>query len=333
MIKNLVLEYRMRKLEKVVSGNMPKYFYHGTRADMVQSILKNGLKPGKEVGYSVHSLTNTNKVYLTMTINSAKNWARMSNKDDFVVLQIDSSYLNPDLLEGDYNALRDPFSDDGYYDEDNDDEDNENEYQELDGADDYENLKFDSDEIPLDYEYAGNIPAKAISVIYQSNKDFLSEAEDHEENGDYKWFVSNWNKYIDADCGTREYQDLLCGAVRKAANIPLSYGKNKKLTSIILSLPPKILNYTYENGYGDKDSVLIDLACHGGFCDEIGQLMSDIADKFENTISDENLEFLWKFFTKPKQAKNIDIIANLPERFLKIGKPYLTKKLIKELGI
>lgn len=324
MVKNLVLEYRVRKLEKVVSGNMPKYFYHGTRSSAVPHILKNGLKPGKDVGQVVHSLTNKNKVYLTMTINSAKNWARMSNKDDFAVLQIDSRYLNPDLLEGDYNALIDPFEDDG---------DSEDEYQEPEEFDNYRNIKFDSDEIPLDYEYAGSIPAKAISVIYQSNKDFISELEDHEENGDYKWFVSNWDKYIDADCGTREYHDILCSAVRKSAGTPISYGKNKNLTSIILSLPPKILNYTYENSYGDKDSILIDLACHGRFCDEIGQLMSDIADKFANTISDENLELLWEYFTKPKQAKNADVIANLPDRFLKIGKPYLTKKLVKELGI
>jgi len=33
------------------------------------------------------------------------------------------------------------------------------------------------------------------------------------------------------------------------------------------------------------------------------------------------------------QAKRADMIANLPERFLKIGKPYMTKKLIKELGL
>ena len=329
MIKNLVLEYRIRKLEKVVSGSMPKYFYHGTQSSAIPYILKNGLKPGKETGYSVHDLTNTDKVYLTMTIDSAKNWARMSNKNDFAVLQIDSHYLNPDLLEGDYNALIDPFEDDDYYD----DENNEDEYQDQEEFNNYRNLKFDSDEIPLDYEYAGSIPAKAISVVYQSNKDFISEAEEHEENGDYKWFVSNWNKYIDADCGTREFQDLLCSAVREAADIPLSYGKNKKLTSIILSLPPKILNYTYENGYGDKESVLTKLACHGGFCDEIGQLMSDMADKFKNTISDENLELLWKYFTKQKQAKNIDVIANLPDRFLNIGKPYLIKKLVKELGI
>ena len=48
MIQNLVLEYRLRKLEKVVGGSMPKYFYHGTSSALAKRILEDGLKPSKD---------------------------------------------------------------------------------------------------------------------------------------------------------------------------------------------------------------------------------------------------------------------------------------------
>jgi hypothetical protein len=315
--RNLVLEYKLRKLEKVVSGSMPKYFYHGTRTDIVPYVLEHGLKPSKEVGYSIHNLTNKNKVYLTATIDSAKSWASMASRSNYSILKIDSSYLNPDLLEGDYNALIDPFS------EEEPDEDD---------IDRYRNLTFD-DKMLLDYEYAGSIPPEAISVIYQSDNNLLTEFDKRADKADYKWFLQNWNKYIDADCGTHSYQDLFCGAVAHAASTPYIYGTNKKFTDIILSLPVDKLNYEWKNRWGDITTVLEQTACFGNMCDNAGQLLSDLANKFERTISDTNLKIVWKYFTKPKQSKNISIIESLPDRFLQIGKPYMSKKLIKQLNL
>lgn len=318
--RNLVLEYRVQKLEKVVSGSMPKYFYHGTRTDIVPYILKHGLKPSKEVGYSIHNLTNKNKVYLTATVDSAKSWASMASRSNYTILKIDSSYLNPDLLEGDYNALIDPFS------EEEPDEDE---------IDRYRNLTFD-DKMLLDYEYAGSISPEAISVVYQSDNNLLTELDKRAAKADYKWFLKNWDKYINADCGIHSYQDFFCSVVTRAGGTPIEYGTNKKFTDIILSLPVDILNYEWKDTgdlWGGTTTVLEQTACFGRMCDKAGKLLSDLANKFEHTISDTNLKIVWKYLTKPKQSKNISIIESLPDRFLKIGKPYMTKKLIKQLNL
>ena len=48
MKRNLLLEYRVRRLENLVlekaTGTLPKYFYHGTMKKYADNILKNGIK-------------------------------------------------------------------------------------------------------------------------------------------------------------------------------------------------------------------------------------------------------------------------------------------------
>ena len=55
--------------------------------------------------------------------------------------------------------------------------------------------------------------------------------------------------------------------------------------------------------------------------------------KFSNELSDENIEYLWSLYTKPQQNKTFNIMKTLPKEILEIGKPYISKKFHKELGI
>lgn len=156
MIDDLVLEYRLRKLEKVVAGKMPKYFYHGTTVDAIDNILKNGLKPASLSNRIIwHNLTNKNKVYLTSDIYSAKRWSMSAtdvvnntrslkenpyySENNFVVIRVNSKYLDPDLLEADHNTYYGKVATD---------------------------LDFTDNTGYSDYEYSGVIPPKALDLVW-----------------------------------------------------------------------------------------------------------------------------------------------------------------------
>lgn len=157
MIGYLTLEYRLRKLEKVIAGKMPKYFYHGTTVDAIDNILKNGLKPANLSSRVIwHGLTNKNKVYLTGDIDLAKRWSKLatitvndmkplkedpyySNNSDYVVIRINSKYLDPDLLEADHNTYYGRVATD---------------------------LDFTNNNSYMDYEYNGVIPPKALDLVW-----------------------------------------------------------------------------------------------------------------------------------------------------------------------
>lgn len=153
---NLLLEYKLRKLEKVIAGNLPKYFYHGTTVDAIDSILKYGLRPAKLSKRAIwNNLTNKNKVYLTGDIESAKQWSKSATNfinttndlssnpyysdDSYVILRINSKYLDPDLLEADHNTYYGTVATD---------------------------LDFVNNDGYSDYEYNGIIPPKAIELIW-----------------------------------------------------------------------------------------------------------------------------------------------------------------------
>ena len=158
MIGYLTLEYRLRKLEKVVAGKMPKYFYHGTTVDAIDSILKNGLKPANLLSRVVWpNLTNKNKVYLTGNIDFAKRWSVLATEivnvdnaksikenpyysdNSLVVIRVNSKYLDPDLLEADHNTYYGKVATD---------------------------LDFINNKGYLDYEYNGVIPPKALDLVW-----------------------------------------------------------------------------------------------------------------------------------------------------------------------
>ena len=86
--------------ERVANGNMPKYFYHGTPKKNLESIRKNGLLAKVE---GRNYLISYDCVCLTLDAESAMEWAQRAKFNNFAVLKIDSSKLNPDLLELDPN--------------------------------------------------------------------------------------------------------------------------------------------------------------------------------------------------------------------------------------
>ena len=86
--------------ERVANGSMPKYFYHGTPKKNLESIRKNGLLAEVE---GRNYLISYDCVCLTLDAESAIEWAQRAKFNNFAVLRIDSSKLNPNLLELDPN--------------------------------------------------------------------------------------------------------------------------------------------------------------------------------------------------------------------------------------
>ena len=121
MKRNLLLEYRVRKLEKLVLeraiGKLPKYFYHGTTRKNAELIKQQGLRIRGAAAN--HSLSNANCIYMTDNIDGAKSWAHQAGADisNIVVFSIDSKYLNPDLISYDANAVSLDYDGYGYEDD------------------------------------------------------------------------------------------------------------------------------------------------------------------------------------------------------------------------
>lgn len=325
MIGNLVLEYRLRKLEKVVAGKMPKYFYHGTSLENALSILKDGLRPGDETNKCIHpELTDSSLIYLTDTIKSAKDWADMADEVSCAVLRVDSSYINPDLLIYDRNSFMDELEQADMYDED----------EEYDGDEPYdveyeiENIDFDH-VLPAEFSYRGSIPAKAIELVWQSDSKLMADALKIFYSNDLKAAIANWDKYKNADLGRYDYPSLFKFIVHNKVDV-ISWD-NKKLRDIILHLPANILNFEFaKEGYADSTTMLMDLLPYS--CN-MADIIKDVADTYGNSISDRNIQLMWKKFVKAKQSKYIDIIETLPKRYLEVGKPFIVKKLYSQLGI
>lgn len=319
MIGYLTLEYRLRKLEAVIDGKLPKYFYHGTTTSDAEQILKNGLKPSKLSKRIVHSeLTNKNKVYLTDSLNSAKGWALQAaenaestnngdinyNSNEYSVLRIDSKFLDPDLLEADHNAYGKGKSTKQFSFNIDDNGKSDCEFS--------------------DFEYKGSIPPEAISLVWKSDSATIAEVNNLIKSGNLNAVIKNWNKYKDADLGTSNFTSLF---TKMIYNISGLKGKpdwsNNKFKKIILSLPSEILNHETNNIRKTVLNALVDI---DPLNDNITDIMLDLAKKFGNKLSDLNIKLLWECITDSMLSgfldrnKVINIIKKLPDSFLKIGK-------------
>lgn len=318
MIGYLTLEYRLRKLESVIDSKLPKYFYHGTTTSDAEQILKNGLKPSKLSKRIVHSeLTNKNKVYLTDSLNSAKGWALQAaenaeptndndinyNPNEYSVLRIDSKFLDPDLLEADHNAYGKGKSTKQFSFNIDDNGKSDCEFN--------------------DFEYKGSIPPEAISLVWKSDSATIAEVNNLIKSGNLNAVIKNWNKYKDADLGTSNFTSLF---TKMIYNISGLKGKpdwsNNKFKKIILSLPSEILNHETNNIRKTVLNALVDI---DPLNDNIADIMLDLAKKFDNKLSDLNINLLWEGITDSvlsgflDKNKVINIIKKLPDSFLKIG--------------
>lgn len=319
MIGYLTLEYRLRKLEAVIDGKLPKYFYHGTTTSDAEQILKNGLKPSKLSKRIVHSeLTNKNKVYLTDSLSSAKGWAVQAaenaestnndntnyNPNEYSVLRIDSKFLDPDLLEADHNAYGKGKSTKQFSFNIDDNGKSDCEFS--------------------DFEYKGSIPPEAISLVWKSDSATIAEVNNLIKSGNLNAVIKNWNKYKDADLGTSNFTSLFTKMIYNISDLK---GKpdwsNSKFKKIILSLPPEILNHETNNLHKTVLNALVDI---DPLNDNIADIMLDLAKKFGNKLSDLNIKLLWECITDSvlsgflDRNKVINIIKKLPDSFLKIGK-------------
>ena len=324
MKRNLLLEYRVRKLEKLVLeraiGKLPKYFYHGTTTSDAEQILKNGLKPSKLSKRIVHSeLTNKNKVYLTDSLSSAKGWAvqaaenakSTNNNDDtnynpneYSVLRIDSKFLDPDLLEADHNAYGKGKSTKQF------------------------SFNIDDNGKPdcefNDFEYKGSIPPEAISLVWKSDSSAIAEVNNLIKSGNLNDVIKNWNKYKDADLGTSNFTSLFTKMIYKLSGLKGNPDwSNNKFKKIVLSLPPDILNHETNNIHKTVLNALVDIDPLNA---NIADIMLDLAKKFGNKLSELNIKLLWECITDSvlrgflNRNKVINIIKKLPDSFLKIGK-------------
>ena len=324
MIKHsLVLEYRVHKLEQKLferaTGELPKYFYHGTSAKAADKILKTGLSSAAErkAGVVHRNLTNPYCVYLCASEDQAKEWGSMADKLNYVVLQIDSKYIDPEKLSGDFNVIKDDL----YGDEDNATID-----ELLDVE--FENGKSDT----YDFEYRGSVPPEAITVVWRSDPDTINLIDTAVKNKDVKQFIKNWDDWKDIEYYNSSVARFFSNMIRGLWGVPDTWD-NKKMGEVLSRIPVKVLNSEIEDFYGNKGAETV--FSHAVSDRNIKSSAQDILEFLQDVpgISDKNIAIVWKNYSKADQSKNIDRIKSLPDRFLNIGKPYIAKKLYKTLGI
>ena len=321
--KILTLEYRIRRLEKffnerVAEGNMPKYFYHGTSGKAAEQILKQGLSSAKyRKAKVVHpGLTKKDKVYLCSNLQATKDWANMAYDVDFVVLQIDSKYLDPDKLIGDRNAFGGMFG---------------GRLSKAD-RDEIENIRFDDNGETIgyrDFEYEGIIPPEAIKLVWRSDKDSVAAIKDAYEEGDPNIFVKNWDKWKDVELGDGTAAQLFTNLISQIIGTPHVW-TNPRVGKIIKQIPVKILNTEVPYMFDNKKTVLFDIigVTSDSYMLDILNFLSGIKG-----ISDLNIKLAWERWNKRNLSKNIDTVKEFPKKFLDIGKPYIPKKYHSELGL
>lgn len=311
------------KLEKVVKGveNMPKYFYHGTSSDRALNILKTGLLPNTE--NKNHNLS-YDGVFMTLTLDSAKEWAKsLNNSLGYTVLKIDSSYLNPDLLNYDANAL----AANDMFDSDSDGFDD----LDLDGLDNlevHEMVTFPNNLEIVDFVYDGKIPPKAISVAWESavTSKTAVEAAELIYNNDFKSLFNHWDKYKDLT-----YQDK---TIPYLVYLELSSQYDGRLwewnncAKVLKKIPGKALSYFDKDGESLLSLVTYDTRIYDNNSAKVLKELS-----YRDDVSDEAIEHIWSQYSKPKQTKDLSDLKDLPDRILLLGKPYIAKKNWKILGI
>ena len=93
----------MREYMKIVENVGPTKLYHGTRTEDVAQIMIDGLRPDR-------SQSSLNAVFLADSHGVADNYRFMHDVDDWTVLEIDMSQLDPAELGPDNYELVDALA-------------------------------------------------------------------------------------------------------------------------------------------------------------------------------------------------------------------------------
>ena len=294
--------------ERIVNGNMPKYFYHGTPKKNLESIRKNGLLAEVE---GRNYLISYDCVCLTLDAESAIEWAQRAKFNNFAVLRIDSSKLNPNLLELDPNMQI--YDDDNLPLEGDERDEYDAEYNKM-----IQEIDFDDVPSYTAFAYYGNIPPEAISIEHETNDaeiDIFDKVSKIIKNREWNIIPKIWNDIKDI----RAQHGTLGLYVLNRMNYDLELNE-------LLKLPAKFLNM---NISGKTVLERITEFFQYNYPENVAPTLK----KFGNELSDENIEYLWSLYTKPQQNKTFNIIKTLPQEVLEIGKHYISKKFHKELGI
>ena len=180
--------------------------------------------------------------------------------------------------------------------------------------------EIDFDNVPsyTAFAYYGDIPPEAISIEHETDDaqvDIFDKVSKIIKNGEWNTIPKIWNDIKDI----RAHHGTLGLYVLDAMNHYLELNE-------LLKLPAKFLNM---NVSGKTVLKRITEFFQYGNPENVAPTLK----KFSNELSDENIEYLWSLYTKPQQNKTFNIMKTLPKEVLKIGKPYISKKFHKELGI
>ena len=339
MKRNLLLEYRVKKLEKLLLekavGTLPKYFYHGTTRKNAERIKQQGLRIGGAVAN--HSLSNVNCIYMTDNIDGAKSWAHQAGADisNIIVFSIDSRYLNPDLISYDANAVALDYDGYGYED---DEEQLEIDFQNALDPD------FNDESYYSDYTYTANIPAKALEVVWPNDEEVenIQQAESLLDNEKWNEIFSSWDSLKDIELTNDIGQTVFSYDVAYAFHNMLNPHSDIKYRNPILKsiydlkkIPAKVLNTIIKDKHSISDRTVLTAAlAYTPFVDD-----TKLADTFTflselKGLDSNNATLLFsKFLSKPKQGKFISMLESLPTEFLMKAKPAIAKKYWSQLGI
>lgn len=130
---------------------LPRFLYHGTPAQNLPSILREGLSPSR-------ATSSQEAVYLAGSRGTAANYAGMYRDDEFAMLRVDTSVLDPALLGPDDYELQDLL-------DDNERSEGEN-YPDLAGIDRWNHVSWqDSLRHADQVVYRGVIPPSALTLL------------------------------------------------------------------------------------------------------------------------------------------------------------------------
>lgn len=339
MKRNLLLEYRVRKLESLVLekavGTLPKYFYHGTTRKNAELIKQQGLRIRGAAAN--HSLSNENCIYMTDNIDAAKSWAHQAGADisNIVVFSIDSRYLNPDLISYDANAVALDYDGYGYED---DEEQLEIDFQNALDPD------FDDYAYYSDYTYTANIPAKALEMVWPNDEEVesIQHVESLLDNEKWNEIFNSWDSIKDIELTNDIGQTTVSYDVGYAFHNMLNPHSDIKYRNPILKsiydlkkIPVKVLNTVIKDKHSILDrTVLTEALAYTPFVND-----NKLADTFTflselKGLDSNNVTLLFnKFLSKPKQGKFINMLESLPVDFLMKAKPAIAKKYWPRLGI
>ena len=277
-------------VEKVINGKMPEFLYHGTPKRNVNAILKDGLKVSVESrNYSISNEC----IDLAFSAKSAAEWAQRADFSSFTILKIDTSYLDPDYLELDYNMESD---------------------WEDDSDIDYTEVDFDAAHENSCFSYGKDIPAKAISIVWESDdnkKDLMNDIKTLVRRKDWKSIFAQWDELADVKTSNGTLQNYVANE--------LQYLKASELEA----LPAEYLNAPV----GDKTVYMIATSGFMLYPEHVADIFLNIGDD----LNDENITYLWQLYTKPAQRKTFDKMKQFSKRIIKLGRPYIMKKFLMEL--